>query len=151
MLSLTWTPRMSLMFPLGSLQMSRIKVNASTLHYYWLCFQLPSCCNFVDTDIMMIKTFCFNTCRLLQGERGCCLCFCCCVFIFLASVPTLCLVGLFLVCHSYEVVNSVALIGLYIVVFWLVWRKFLKAGFVKYAIMVKFGFYVIYLSQLFGL
>lgn len=96
--------------------MSRIKVNASTLHYNWLCFQLPSCCNFVDKNIMMMKTFCFNTCRLLQGGGGC-LCFGGCVFVFLPSVPTLCLVSLFLVCHSYEVANSVALIQQYIVVF----------------------------------
>lgn len=66
---------------------------------------------------MMIKTSCFKTFRLFQDGGGCCLCFCCCVFIFLASVPTLCLVRLLLVCHSYEVLNSVALIGLYIVIF----------------------------------
>lgn len=139
--SLTWTLRMSLMFLLGSLQMSRIKVNAATLHYNWLCFQLPSCFTFVDTNIMMIKTSCFKTCRLLQDGGGCCLWFCCCVFIFLASVSTLHLVCLFLVCHSYEVVNSAALKGWYIVIFWLVWRKLLKGAFVKCAVMVKFGFY----------
>lgn len=97
--------------------MSRIKVNASTLHYNWLCFQLPSCCDFLDTNIMMIKTFCSKTCRLLQGGGGCCFYFCDFVFIFLASVPTLWLVCLFPVCHSHEVVNSVAVLGLYIVVF----------------------------------
>lgn len=79
----------------------------------------------------------------MQGRGECCLWVCYCVFIFLASVPTLCLVCLFSVCHSYEMVNSLASIGLYIVVFWLVWRELWKAAFVKYAIMVKFGFHTI--------
>lgn len=85
------------------------------MHPHFIITGYAFSCVPADTNIMMIKTFCFKTCRLLQGREGYCLC--CVVFIFLASVPTFCWVCLFLVCHSYEVVNSVALIGLYFVVF----------------------------------